>query len=410
MEAGRIGRIRRYAELIVRKGVNVQAGQRVVVFADIEAADFARLVTEAAYDAGAAHVYVNWSDEAASRTTYLMADPEEFKLVEPWRVEFYKYYDDINACYIFLDSDDPDLLSDVEPERIYDSSKSSGVAFYDHNNAISCNHVRWTLAGVPSGAWASKLFPDIPEEEAVELLWEKILDSSRVYGDPLAAWDDHDKMFKEKIRFLNGAKFSELRFTNSLGTDIRIGLPQGHFWDGGSNRAKDGVWFFPNIPTEEVFTLPDCRTVNGRVVASMPLTHNCVTIENFELIFEGGKVVSYKAEKNEAALGNILNLDEGARMLGEVALVPHDSPISRMKLLFKNSLYDENASCHFALGKAYPMIGSYDRSLSKEEADGLGVNDSITHVDFMFGTADLRVTGTTSDGKEVTVFVNGNWA
>ena len=402
-------RLRRYAELIVRKGVNLQAGQRLVITADIEAAAFARLAAEAAYDAGAAHVYVNWSDEAVSKMTYTLADHETFKRVDPWRVEFYRYYDEINACYIFIRSDDPDLLADVEPERIKDSSKSTGTAFYDHDKALSANHIRWTYVNVPSKAWAKKLFPDIPEEEALLALWDKVLEASRVDDNPLAAWEAHDKMFKEKLKFLNNTGFRALRFTNSLGTDIRLELPEGHYWEGGSNRAKDRLAFFPNIPTEEVYTLPDCRSVNGRVVASMPLTYNGVTIENFELTFAEGKVVSYKAEKNEATLAGILELDDGARMLGEVALVPHNSPISRMKMLFYSSLFDENASCHFALGDAYPMIKDFVK-LSKEEAAGLGVNNSITHVDFMFGTADLQITGTTGDGKEVPVFVNGNWA
>ena len=403
------GRLRSYAELIVKKGVNVQTGQRVVVTADIKTAAFARIVAEAAYDAGAAHVYVNWSDEATSKMTYMLADHETFKYIDPWRVEFYRYYDDINACYIFIGSDDPDLLADVEPERIKEASKSTGVAFYDHDKAISANHIRWTYVNAPSGAWARKLFPDISEEKAVDMLWEKVLEASRVGDNPLAEWDAHDKTFKEKLNFLNSAGLKALHFTNSLGTDIRLELPNGHYWEGGSNRAKDGLAFFPNIPTEEVYTLPDCHSVNGRVVASMPLTYSGVTIENFELTFVDGKVVAHRAEKNGATLAGILELDEGARMLGEVALVPHDSPISRMKMLFYSSLFDENASCHLALGNAYPMIKDFDK-LSEKDVTRLGVNDSITHIDFMFGTADLQITGTTADGKKVPVFVNGNWA
>ncbi|MCL2853396.1 MAG: aminopeptidase [Defluviitaleaceae bacterium] len=399
----------RYAELIVRKGANVQKGQKVVVRADIGSAAFVRLVVKAAYDAGAAQVVMNWIDEAVTRMTYLRADDEVFKSVEPWRVQFFKDYDDAGACYIHIISDDPDLLAGVDSERIKNTAKSSGTALAEHRKAVMGNHVRWTIAGVPSKAWAMKVFPNLSDDEAVDALWDKIMESSRVEGDALAAWDEHDKVFKAKVDFMNESKFVSLHIKNSLGTDITMELPAGHYWKGGSDPAKDGVRFFPNIPTEEVFTLPNCYSVNGKVVASMPLVYNGVTIEDFELMFADGKVVSHKAEKNEAALTNILELDEGARMLGEVALVPHASPISQMNVLFNNTLYDENASCHFALGKAYPMIEGYDE-MSKEEVDKLGINESITHVDFMFGTSDMQITGTTADGKQVPVFVNGNWA
>ena len=399
----------RYAELIVKKGANVQRGQKVVVRADIESADFVRLVVKAAYDAGASQVVMSWSDEAVTKMTYLRADDDVFKSVEPWRVQFFKDYDDAGACYINIISDDPDLLSGVDSERIKNTAKAVGDALTEHRRLIMGDHVRWTIAGVPSKAWARKVFPNLSDEDASLALWEKIMASARANGDAIAAWDEHDGVFKAKIDFLNNSKFASLHFKNSLGTDLTLDLPARHYWKGGSSPATDGVFFFPNIPTEEVFTLPHSHTANGKVVASMPLTYNGVTIENFELTFADGKVVSHKAEKNEATLTNILELDEGARRLGEVALVPHLSPISQMNILFNNTLYDENASCHFALGKAYPMVEGYDK-LSKEEADKCGINDSITHVDFMFGTADLQITGTTADGKEVPVFVNGNWA
>ncbi|MCL2617985.1 MAG: aminopeptidase [Defluviitaleaceae bacterium] len=398
-----------YAELIVKKGVNVQEGQKVVIRADIGSAPFVRIVAKAAYDAGASQVIMNWADEVITRMNYLRADAEVFKSIEPWRVQFFKDYDDAGACFINIISDDPDLLAGVEPERIKNAAKATGIGLAEHRRLTMGNHVRWTIAGVPSPAWAAKVFPNLPEAGAVEALWEKIIESSRVHQDALATWEAHDKVFKEKVEFLNKAAFKQLSFKNSLGTDITMELPQGHFWKGGSAPDTKGVDFFPNIPTEEVFTLPNCHTANGRVVASMPLTYNGVTIENFELTFKDGKVVAYKAEKNEAALASILELDEGAGMLGEIALVPYKSPISEMKLLFNCTLYDENASCHFALGKAYPMIHGYE-DLPKDEALKRGVNESITHVDFMFGTADMEITGITAEGKEVVVFAGGNWA
>ena len=404
-----INRQEQYADLIVRKGANVQPGQRVVVRADIGSAEFVRMVVRAAYDAGAAHVVMNWADEVVTRMAYTRADAEVFKRVEPWRVQFFKDYDDAGACYINIISDDPDLLAGVEPQRIKDAAKATGEALSEHRKIIMGNHVRWTIAGVPSVAWAKRVFPNLSDAKAVEALWEKILASSRMSEDALAAWDAHDEVFRKKVDFLNKSNFISLHFRNSLGTDLTLELPAGHYWKGGSSPAADGVPFFPNIPTEEVFTLPNSHTAKGRVVASMPLTYNGVTIEGFELTFEAGKVVSYKAEKNEAALASILELDEGAKKLGEVALVPFASPISQMGILFNSTLYDENASCHFALGKAYPMIEGYEQ-LEKDEADRRGVNDSITHVDFMFGTADLQITGTTQDGKTVPVFADGNWA
>ena len=400
--------LKKYAELVVCAGVNVQKGQEVVISADIQSADFVRLVVEKAYDVGAASVFVEWADEAITRATYLKASPEHFKSVKPWRVQFYKDFDDINACYIRVISPDPDLLAGVEPERIRDAMQAAGNALSEHRKMTMGNHVRWSIAAVPSIAWARKLFPQMPDDEAVEALWDKIIEASRVGTAPLAAWQEHDENFKKRVEFLNNSNFKALHFTNSLGTDLRMELPRGHYWKGGSAPAKDGVSFFPNIPTEEVFSLPNCHTVSGRVVASMPLTYQGVTIEGFELEFEGGVVVRHKAQKNEDTLTNILSLDEGARRVGEIALVPHASPISEMGMLFYNTLIDENASCHLALGKAYPMVHGYE-NMSEQEVQEVGVNDSITHVDFMFGTSDMTIMGTTQDGRQVHVFTNGNW-
>lgn len=399
----------KYAELVVCAGVNVQKGQEVVILADVQSAEFVRLLVQKAYDVGAANVFVNWGDEAITKMTYLHADDEQFRTVKPWRVQFYKDYDELNACYINVISPDPDLLASVKPERIKDAMMAAGKALTEHREMTMGNHVRWTIAGVPSVAWATKLFPGLQEEAAVDALWEKIIEASRVDSAPLEAWKKHDDEFKKRVDFLNEASFRSLHFKNSLGTDLHMELPKGHYWKGGSAPAKDGVDFFPNIPTEEVFSLPNCHTVNGRVVASMPLTYQGVTIEGFELSFKDGLVVGFKAEKNEETLANIMSLDEGAKRVGEVALVPHTSPISKMNMLFNNTLFDENASCHLALGKAYPMVHGYEE-MSSEEAAKLGINDSLTHVDFMFGTEDLSITGTTQDGVQVPVFINGVWA
>ncbi|MCL2351394.1 MAG: aminopeptidase [Firmicutes bacterium] len=404
-------KLRQFANLLVRVGGNVQPGQPVVVGCDVANAGIARLIAECAYDAGASEVIMNWSDEVCSQMKFLRAEEKVFDVYPDWAVRRFGHWDESGAAYLHVDSDDPDLMKNVAPERLRRHGIASSLATKEHMRAVMANSVRWSVIGAPSGAWAAKVFPGVPGEEALERLWEAIFEASRMNEgpDPVETWRRHNENFKARLDFLNGHKFRALKFRNSIGTDISVELPEGHVWCGGGDRARDGILFNPNIPTEEVYTMPLKSGVNGRAVGSKPLQFRGKLIENFELIFRDGKVVSYKAEKNGAILKNILENDEGASYLGEVALVADTSPIARMGLMFYNTLFDENAACHFALGKAYPSCIEGGGDKSEEELRDLGANDSLVHEDFMVGTADMSITGVSRDGTETPVFVRGDF-
>jgi len=267
---------------------------------------------------------------------------------------------------------------------------------------------RWSVVALPSPAWAKKVFPDLSETEAVDKLWPLVLKAARADGEnPIEEWKQHDENFTKNVNYLNEQQFSALRFITGLGTDITIGLVKNHRWAGGSDVAKDGIRFFPNIPTEEVFTMPHREKADGHVVASMPLSYQGNLIEDFEFTFKDGKVVSYKAKTNEHLLKNMVEMDDGAARLGEVAIVPNSSPIGQMNTLFYNTLFDENASAHLALGKAYPNNIQDGDSLPLETLIEQGGNDSLIHVDFMFGTPDMKIIGIKDDGTEICFFNHG---
>jgi aminopeptidase len=404
--------IKKMARLAVEIGGNVKTGDTVVIGSDTEAAPLARATAEAAYDAGAADVNIHWSDTASSRTRYLRASDETFDEVPDWIAERFKYLDDKNSVYIHISSEDPDAFAPpVDPGRIKRQQIASGEKLRAHRDNTMSNKVRWSIVGYPGEKWAAKVFPGIPVDEAVEKLWQAILKVSRAdTGDPVENWKQHNANFSARVKYLNSKNFTSLRFTNSLGTDLTVGLVENHQWAGGRENDTGGRIFNPNIPTEEIFTMPDRFNVNGRVVASMPLSRNGNLIEGFEFTFKDGAVVSYKADKNEAVLATILDTDEGAKRLGEVALVPADSPITTAGILFLNTLFDENASCHLALGRAYPHNMKGWEGKSEEELTALGMNFSIQHVDFMFGTPDMKIVGTDHSNAESLIFDNGLFA
>ncbi|MCL2499536.1 MAG: aminopeptidase [Defluviitaleaceae bacterium] len=400
--------LKKYAELLVRSGGNVQSGQLVVIGCGVEDAYFARLVQECAYDAGAKDVVMNWFDDVSVRNRYLRANSSVFDEFPQWRVDWYKHHDDRGAVYLHIDSSDPDYLSGVDPDRLRRFSKVSSMATKAHSALTMSNALRWSVCAVPSPAWAKKVFPGVPD--AVDKLWAAILKGARADGsDPIADWKTHSENFTNRVEYLNRMRFDALRITTGLGTDLTIGLAKNHIWAGGGDIGKDGVPFFPNLPTEEIFTMPDRMRADGRVVASMPLSRQGNLIEGFEMTFKDGLVVSYKAEKNEQTLADIFTMDEGAKRLGEVALVADSSPISRMGTLFYNTLFDENASSHLALGKAYPNNMEGSAEMAEEERVAAGCNDSLVHVDFMFGTPDMKVVGISADGHETVFFENGEF-
>lgn len=404
-------KLEQYAALTIEMGVNLQEGQELVIRCPIECAAFARLLAKKAYEKGAREVIMSWSDETCSKLKYTHSPLEVFEKMPPWQAEFNNYYADRGAAFLSVHASDPEAMKGVDPKKITASAKASYEACESFYTKMETNVIPWNVISVPTVAWAKKVFPNCSEEEAVEKLWDAILKAVRVdCDDPIKAWQEHKKSFKEKSAFLNKKQFKALHYQNSLGTDVMVGMPENHIWDGGGDVTQDGLPFCPNMPTEEIFSAPHKDKIDGVIVSSMPLNHNGNLIENFRFTFKDGKIVDYSAEVGEELLKHILETDEGSLHLGEVALVPYDSPISNMNILFYNTLFDENASCHFALGSCYPTCVENGCDLSKEELAEAGLNDSINHIDFMVGTKDLNITGIEADGTETPIFRDGNWA
>ena len=404
-------KLREYARLLVRVGLNVQKGQTLVISSPVECAFFARLCAAEAYDAGCREVVMNWSDDALGRMKYLRAEDSVFDTVPLWRRHFYNDYALEGAAYLAISASDPENLKGVDPGRLVRSQQASGKALKDFDRLQMCSGFPWCIASIPIPAWARKVFPDLPENEAMEKLWEAIFRAVRISGDGRAVekWQAHLDTLARRVDRLNALDLKSLHYTNSLGTDLTVELPEGCVWEAGNDETLSGVPFIANIPTEEIFTAPLKTGVNGVVCSSLPLSHDGHIIDQFRFVVKEGRIVEAHAEKGEATLKAAVSVDEGAAYFGEVALVPYDSPISNQKILFYNTLFDENAACHIAFGEAYPCIRG-GRQMTKEQLKERGLNDSITHVDFMVGTADLNITGTTRDGRTVPVFVNGNFA
>ena len=406
--------IDQYARLVVRVGVNLRKGQTLVVSSPIECADFARSIQKEAYEAGAREVVFRWNDEKSARVTYDLAPDEIFDESPEWLRVFSDGYADAGAAFVSIAASDPELMKGVDPKRISRKNKANNVALEHYRSRLMSNRNAWCVASVPTEAWARKVFPGKPGPEAMEALWDAIAKTVRVdQADPVAAWRAHQAALNARLAFLNGHAFKALRYRNAAGTDLTIALPAGHVWFGGGDDivgAAETYAFVANMPTEEVFTMPRRDGANGRIVSTMPLNYNGNLVEDFWFRLEDGVVVDFGARKGAEVLREMLDTDEGARRLGEVALVPYESPISRMGILFYNTLFDENASCHFALGKAYPTCIAGGPEMSKQELLAAGVNDSLIHVDFMVGSKDLEIVGVMADGSEVPVFTKGNFA
>ena len=403
--------LEKYARLLVKTGVNIQKGQTLVILSPIEAAPFTRIVSEIAFKEGAKDVQILWKDEISTKIKYLHAPNEVFEEYPGWQKEFYNGYAKAGASFLHISATDPELLKDVDPERVAKYQKVTNMALKEYRDRTMRNQNAWCIASIPSVSWAKKVFPDLSSEEAVNKLWEAILKTVRVdVEDPVAAWEEHKKNLEKRMEILNSYKFQYLHYKNELGTDLTIELHENHIWMGGADFTQDGLAFIANMPTEEVFTLPKKTGVNGKVVSSMPLNYNGSLIDNFSLTFKDGRIVDFTAEKGYENLKHLIETDEGSHYLGEVALVPYDSPISNLKILFYNTLFDENASCHLAIGEAYSPCIKGGEKMSREELDKEGANDSLVHVDFMVGTKDLEIIGTTFDGKEIPIFKNGNFA
>ena len=404
--------LKKYARLVVKVGVNLQKDQLLVINSPIECAEFARSITEEAFAAGAHDVVVSWGDELLAHIRYQRGQKELFTEFPEWRQKFYMDYAEQGAAFVSIAARDPEIFNDIEPEKLKLSQQAAGAALLEYRARLMNNRNTWCVVSVPTVSWAAKVFPNCSEEEAVAKLWQAIFQTVRIEEDkdPVAAWKEHITFLQKAAKFLNDHDFASLHYTNSLGTDLTIELPEGHIWAGGAELSELGIEFAANMPTEEVYTLPKRDGVNGTVVAAKPLNFNGNLIEGFKLTFKDGKVVDYSAKKGEKILTGLLETDEGARYLGEVALVPYDSPISKSGILFYNTLFDENASCHLALGKAYPTCIKDGETMDSVTLLQHGVNDSLLHEDFMIGTRDLEIVGTTKDGKKIPVFQNGNFA
>ncbi|GEL77320.1 aminopeptidase [Tenuibacillus multivorans] len=400
----------KYAKLTIQKGVNIQEGQSLYINAPIEAREFVHYVVDAAYDAGAEGVLVNWSDEYLTRQKYDREPIHILENVPDWLVDKQVSHVKDGGAILSVYAPNPDLLEGVDPERVAKATKASGQALSEYRSYMMNDRVQWSIVSVPTEKWAKKIFSDKDVNQAVTDLWEQIFSIVRVdQDDPIEAWNKHNATLYQIRDYLNDKQYRALEFQSET-ANMTIELPEGHIWAGGGAIAENGAEFNPNMPTEEVFTAPHREGINGTVKNTKPLNYNGNLIDGFTLTFEKGKVVNFEAEQGADTLKHLLETDDGAVRIGEIALVPHSSPISQSDLIFFNTLYDENASCHMALGEAYPTNLKDGEKLSQDELREKGINTSLIHEDFMIGSADLVVYGVTEDGQKEPIIENGNWA
>jgi len=400
-----------YIELIIRQGLNIQKGQQLVIGCNVDLAFFARKAMDAAFKAGASNVHMRWLDEISDRTKFLKADDSVFDIFPPWSKLLFDTLSEEGAAFLNIAASDPEVFKGVEPGRLSRFNIATSKALKGYFEKILTGGVRWCVASVPSAAWANKVFPDAADtDEAITQLWESIFTAARVGdGKAVEKWQTHINNIKKHITKLNEYRFSSIHLKNNAGTNLQMKMPDNHLWLGGGDKAKDGFPFLPNIPTEEIFSAPHADGVNGTVVGTMPNVFRGNLIDDFSITFKDGKVVSFDAKVGKEHLKNMINDIPGMDRLGEIALVEHDSPISKMGILFYNTLYDENASCHLALGSAYPDSVEGGANMSEDERKTAGLNVSDNHQDFMFGSPDMSITGTTASGEEVAIFKDGNF-
>ena len=401
--------LREYARLIVRCGVNVQKGQEVLINADLDQPEFVQMVVEEAYKAKAKKVTVNWEYQPLQKIQARYQTAKTLGTVEEWQKAKMQHYCDVLPCQIHLVSEDPDGLKGVNMAKLAKARQMRYPIMKPYRDQME-NKYQWCIAAVPGVAWAKKMFPNLSKNQAVEKLWEAILFTSRVNEDPLKAWQDHDADLQARCDYLNSLGIESLHYTADNGTDFTVGMiPEAQFCGGGETSLQ-GIFFNPNIPTEECFISPMRGKAEGIVYATKPLSYQGQLIEGFSIRFEGGKAVEVHAEKGEELLKTMISMDEGAAYLGECALVPQRSPISESGLLFYNTLFDENAACHLALGMGFADTIRDFQNKTLDQCRELGVNDSMIHEDFMIGCDSMNIDATTRDGRVVPIFRNGNWA
>ena len=401
--------LREYARLIVKKGVNVQKGQEVLIYADLDQPEFVAMVVEEAYKAKARKVSVEWNYQPLTKLHVRYRSVTTMGTVEDWEKARQQHYVDVVPARIHLISEDPDGLKGINMEKVTKARRMSYPILKPYKDQLE-NKQQWCIAAVPGAAWAKKVFPGMRTSTAVEKLWEAILDASRVTDDPVKAWEDHDQDLQDRCDYLNSLHIRSLHYTADNGTDCTVGLiPQGRFCGGGET-SRTGIFFNPNIPTEECFVSPMKGQAEGIVYATKPLSYRGQLIEGFSIRFEGGKAVEVRAEKGEDLLKTMIAMDEGAAYLGECALVPQKSPIAESGLLFYKTPFDENAACHLALGMGFPDTIQDFQNKTLEECRELGVNDSMIHEDFMIGCDSMNIDALCEDGSTKPIFRDGNWA
>ena len=401
--------LKKYAELIVRCGANVQKGQEVIVVAGLDQPEFVQMVVEEAYKAKAKKVTVDWRYQPLSKTHVRYQSQKTLGTVEEWEKARLEHYCDVNPARIMLISDDPDGLKGMNITKLNKARQMSFPIMRPYLDQMEGNH-QWTIAAVPGAAWAKKIFPGVRTSVAMEKLWEAILYTSRVNEDPIAAWNEHNRNMESRCEYLNNLNLRKVRMYADNGTDITIGLINEGIFCGGGETTRQGIFFNPNIPTEECFTSPMKGQADGIVYSTKPLSYQGQIIDNFSIRFENGKAVEWHAEQGVESLTQMLTMDETAGYLGEVALVPQASPICQSGLLFYNTLFDENAACHLAVGRGFPDCIRDHHNKTLEECRELGINDSMIHVDFMIGCDTMSIDGECENGEIVPIFRNGNWA
>ncbi len=402
-------RLQNYAKLIAQTGGNVQAGQEVFIYAQLDQPKFVEMLTEECYKCGAARVFVEWAHQNLTRLHVNYVTEERLSGVEPYEEAKWNWQKENLPVKIYLLSEDPDGLNGIDQAKFSKASQKRNKVFKPYRDAME-NKYQWCIAAVPGVDWAKKMFPDLSAEDGVERLWQAILDVSRVTDDPIKAWDEHNADLLARCNYLNGLGLRQLHYTASNGTDLTVGLMEEALFLGGGETSLLGHYFNPNIPSEEVFTTPKKGQAEGVVYSSKPLSYRGEVIDEFSIRFEKGKAVEVHAKVGEDLLKELIGMDEGAAYLGECALVPYDSPIRNSELLFYNTLFDENAACHLALGMGFTNCVKDFEHRTLEECRALGVNDSIVHEDFMIGTVDLSIDGIDQDGNTIAIFRNGNWA
>jgi aminopeptidase len=398
------------AQVAIKVGLQLAEGQDLVMTAPMTAAPLVRRITEHAYKAGAGLVTTIYSDEEATLARYKYGKDLSFDRAAGWLYSGIAEAFKNNAARLAIAGDNPMMLSGQDPEKVSRANRANSAAYRPALELITGFDINWNIVSYPSPAWAKLVFPDVPEDEAVHKLSQAIFAASRVdRDDPIAAWKEHNANLKSRWTWLNEKRFASLHYSGP-GTDLTVGLADGHRWKGGASEAKNGITCNPNIPTEEVFTTPHRERVEGTVAATKPLSHNGTLIENIQARFEGGRLVELKATKGQDVFNKVLDTDEGARRLGEVALVPHSSPISKSGILFYNTLYDENASCHIAMGQCYADCFVDGKSLSPDQIFAQGGNKSLIHIDWMIGSDKIDIDGVHADGRREPVMRGGEWA